>query len=122
MEYLTGIDCYSAKKIYSEEVLQSLLDESYPVRISRGVYDNSGNRTSAHASVITNYYWDSAINEYVYVIFDPSPVGQGRIRNWTYEAICDGSSTTPRTDNGIWDRVIVYKKGDYTNTMDNPSI
>ncbi len=122
LEYLTGLPCYSASyKIYSESTLRSILDSGYPVRISRGTYDiASEERLSGHATVIESYYWDASSNNYIYVIYDPWPVNQGRYLYYTYDRICrENISASEQT---IWESIVVYQKGNYTITIDWPGV
>ena len=115
---LSSDNIYSAAwKIYSEPVLQSMLDTSYPVIIARGWYDDNGERESGHATVIYDYHWDSTANEFVYDIFDPWNGGSSYSR--TYESICNGR--TDGVDTGIWESVVVYKVGPYNSTINFPA-
>lgn len=103
--------------IYEESVLQAMLDESYPVIILRGWYDNNGKRNGGHYTVIYDYHWDLTQNEYLYDIYDPGNGGSSYSR--TYESICNGR--TDGKDTGIWESIVVYKVGLYNNTVDSPA-
>ena len=106
-------------KIYSESVLRSLLDDSNPVIISRGRYSlESGFRWDGHAIVAIDYYYDTEINNYVYVILDPWPVNEGDVKFKTYSEICREIDDENNTIVHIWDGVTVYQKGNYSNTID----
>ena len=115
--------CYAVHAIYSESVLQSLLNESYPVIICRGWYYN-GQRNGGHAWLIIDYRWNTSINDYEYVLLDPSPVNSGKIYALTYEAICNGENAIDpnEKDNGIWESVVVYEKGNYSNFIHWPGV
>lgn len=72
---------------------------------------------------MTDYVWDTTYDMYVYDIYDPAPVGTGSSYYRSYQSICNGNSPaipTDPNDNGIWEGIIVYKTGPYTNTIDWP--
>lgn len=118
LEYLLGsMDVYSAEnRIYSEETLQSLLNNSIPVIIGRGEYIN-GVRQEGHATVIISCSRNDDLDSYDYEIMDPSPVGFGRTYWLTYDEICHDEST-----NVTWDRIVVIASGDYLDTIPSPNL
>jgi hypothetical protein len=124
LRYIIGSDYlyYTEYRIYTEKTLRALLDASTPVIISRGWYGEDG-RNSGHSVVIYDYYWDSTLQAYMYKILDPSPVGVGSTYSRSYASICNGKNTislSEMSDNGIWESVVVFCKGDYTNTINWP--
>ena len=127
LEYITGVECYSAwKSVYSEQTLQSLLDDNIPVIITRGVYEpnrsgdatkeNSGmKRTSGHATVINSYRWNDTTNEYEYEIYDPWKPNERKIKYWNYDRIKrEDSENSYRA----WDGVVTFAQGNYS-TLEN---
>ena len=121
VSYILGSDDVYAeyKRIYSESTLRSLLDAGTPVIISRGWY-SGGTRDGGHDVVIYDYYWDSNTGACMYNILNPSPVGSGRTYSQSYQSICDGRNPISKEDvkdNGIWESVVVFKVGNYPNTI-----
>ncbi len=110
-------------RIYSESVLRELLDNDNPVILYRGEYNNSNERLSGHSVIIYDYHWDSSHSIYLYDIFDPAPVNVGSSYARSYQSICNGRNQgypTETTDNGVWESIVVYEKGNYTNTIPWP--
>ena len=123
VERLLGSDnCYSIwGEIYSESVLRSLLDSSTPVVALRGWYNNDI-RSGGHYVVIYDYYFDNSLGTYMYNIFDPSPVNVGSSYSKSYQAICNGRNglTFQEIDSGIWEGIVVFEVGAYTETIAYP--
>ena len=105
-------------KIYSEAALRAMLDAGSPVIVSRGWYDSNNERNGGHSTIIYSYYWDSTYNVYMYNIYDPSPVNTGSSYSRSYQSLCNGRKGDI-SDRGIWEGVVVYKIGNYTNTIDS---
>ena len=108
-------------KIYSESNLRAMIDANNPVIIARGWYSSNGDRNGGHDTIIYGYHWDTTYDMYVYDIYDPAPVGTGSSYYRSYQSICNGNSPaipTDPNDNGIWEGIIVYKIGPYSNTID----
>ncbi|MBO4860157.1 MAG: RICIN domain-containing protein, partial [Clostridia bacterium] len=125
LEFILGSDNVYSKweKIYSESTLRSMIDNNNPVIISRGWYRIDGTRNGGHDTIIYGYHWDEVYNIYVYDIYDPSPVNIGSSYYRSYQSICNGNSPaipTDPNDNGIWEGIVVYEIGPYTNTIDWP--
>lgn len=121
LEYILGSnDIYSKwGSIYSESVLRTLLDNN-PVIILRGWYNSSGTRRGGHYVVIYDYHWDSTNELYVYDIFNPGSLNIGSSYSRSYQSICNGmvrAYQTDITDDGIWEGIVVYKSGNYKNTI-----
>ena len=110
-------DAYSVDyKIYSELVLQNMLDYSGCIIILRGLYSQSNNRWTGHYICIRSYYWDENLSDYVYVIYDPAPMNEGDIYIFTYEEIC--CSTHNESYRWIWECIVTYKEANYLQTID----
>jgi len=127
LEYILGSsNVYSNwGVIYSESVLRTLLDNNNPVIILRGWYDSSGTRTGGHYVVIYDYHWDSTNGLYVYDINDPWAPNVGECYSRSYQSICNGRApayASDRTDTGIWEGIVVYQSGNYTNTVSWPGV
>ncbi len=126
LEYLLGAENVYSRDgyIYSEEVLQELLDASNPVIILRGEYDNYGYRESGHFIVIYDYYWDSSYGCAFYRIFDPWMVNEGNAYSKSYAALCNGRDAVvnEERDNYLWEGVIVCQYGDYLKTIPGPEL
>lgn len=121
LEYMIGFDNVYAGhgQIYSETVLQSLLDENNPVIVLFGRYKDDGSRKNGHFLVINDYFWNSELGCYVYEIYDPLPLGTGSIYAKTYASICrelvyEEDEETPLL--AIWESIVVFEHGDYRNT------
>ena len=100
-----------------------MLDNNNPVMLARGLYDNNI-RIGGHFIIVYDYHWDSTNNIYLYDIFDPAPVNSGRSYARSYQSICNGRNpafSTDERDSGIWEGIVVYQVGDYTNTINYPS-
>ncbi len=70
--------------------------------------------------VIYDYYWDAIRNMYLYKIYDPWNVNVGDAYERSYLSICNGRQkafSADVSDTGLWEGVVVYEKGDYTNTI-----
>lgn len=111
-------------KIYTEPTLISMLNNSNPVIVLRGKYDNNYNRYGGHYTVIYDYYWDSEHSIYMFNIYDPEPINTGSSYSASYQAICNGRSPAFQDDLNdpcIWEDIVVYTRGPYLNTVDWPS-
>lgn len=124
IEYILGMEnddyYYCISQIYDEVTLKSALDLGYPVIITRGWYRNDGVRDGGHATVIYNYYYDSTKNVYLYEIFDSDSIVGTYSKSYTN--ICNGrieGFQGEKTDRGKWEGIVVYKIGDYMNTIPN---
>lgn len=133
INYLLGLDknnnqrAYATKSehIYSKAVLQSLLDDGYPVLINRGTYIG-GERVGGHASVIYDYFRDETTGQILFSIYDPWPQASdnspgGQIYHKSYEWICDSTVFLDDDNYGIigrvWDSAVVFMYCDqYSNT------
>lgn len=115
----TMLTYYAYKKIYSENVLRSILD-IHPIIITRGVYDTEGIRIKAHAIILHSYYYDEEFGRWRYVIYDPEPMNRGEIKEISYDALCAGNEATISSETNIWvwDGIVVFRQGDYRNTID----
>ena len=121
LEYITGRTdvFYYSGKIYEEDTLRALLDYSVPIIICRGWYFPYG-RDGGHVTVICGYSWDSAEQAYKYRIIDPG-TENGEEYYRSYAWICNGNNGTAGydvPDPGIWDSVVGFKVGDYSDTID----
>ena len=126
LAYITGRNdvFFASGMIYDEATLRSLLDYSIPIIIYRGWYKGSV-RTGGHVTVICGYSWDSEEQLYRYRIVDPWPVNDGCSYYRSYKWICnggDGTAVYDDKDDGIWESVILYKVGDYDNTINWPGV
>ena len=126
LEYiLSSSNIYSKwGKIYNESTLRSLLSSSNPVVILRGWYDSSYNRQGGHYVIIYGYHWDSTHGVYLYHIYDPWPVNTGASYSQSYQSICNGRNPAfsgDMTDTGVWEGIVVYERGSYTNTINWPN-
>ena len=133
INYLLGMDknnnvkAYATKPehIYSKAVLQSLLDDGYPVLINRGEYED-GVRVGGHASVIYDYFQDEETGQILFTIYDPWPQASnnssgGQIYHKSYEWICNSMEFSNADSAGIigkvWDSAVVFMYCDqYSNT------
>lgn len=121
-DYIIGWDkyYYANNKRYSEDTLRSLLDINNPVAISRSVLSSDGTLKDPHLVVIYDYEWNAQRNEYLYKIYDPDYNVGGRSYEKSYNAICNGQAGRPglgEQDNRIWSGLLIYKEGNYTNTI-----
>ena len=85
--------------------------------------DSYGVRNGGHFVVIYDYHWDSAHGYYVYDIFDPWDVNIGENYARSYQSICNGRTPAfsgDRVDTGVWEGIVVYKCGNYLNTINWP--
>jgi len=121
-ELLTGYECYSETqmRIFTEYALQTLLVDDFPVIVFRGWYNESG-RNGGHATVVYDYYYDSTTGVYWYKIFDPWDVNTGTMYDRTYASLCNGrvgrNTQGDIVDDGIWESIIVYERGNYAPTI-----
>jgi hypothetical protein len=122
LEYILASDnVYSVwGKIYSETNLRAMLNNNNQVIIMRGWYDGSDNRIGGHFVIIYGYHWDSANGIYLYDIYDPWNVNSGSSYSQSYQSICNGRNPAfalDRADTGRWEGIVVYKSGNYSNTI-----
>ena len=127
IEYILGFDdydyCYNTVEIYEEEVLKSLIDDGNIVVLSRGLYDQNAERIGGHSTVLYDYYEIEDVT--FFKIYDPLSVNVGSRLEKTYVNICNGQNrgyANEQTDNWIWDGVVVFKIGDYFNTIHNDKL
>ena len=73
--------------------------------------------------VVADYYWDSSVGKYKYVVFDPWEVGEGDVYSWEYTRLLY-SDMEPYPGYGvcqyIWNGIVVVEEGDYLNTISWP--
>ncbi len=112
-------DIYSSSfGIYTEPVLQGILDTGAPIEIHRGFYYGSV-RDGGHAVMIRDYYYDIVLLDYVYIIYDPWAVNVGSIYELTYDELVDERNSL---NNGyVWESVITYREGAYNNITQSPA-
>jgi hypothetical protein len=123
LHYISGVHCLYTKQTISKAALQDLLDDGYPVIITRGKYvsssgddatnKNSGlKRDGGHATVIVSYRVNSTSGKVEFEIYDPWSEDKDKYY-LSYEEICDGSVTT--FDERIWDGIVIFEHEDYVN-------
>ena len=125
LEYIMGDNnVYSAAgQIYDEQTLRSLLDDSISIVLLQGFYSEIYGAIDGHAMVVADYYWDSSVGKYKYVVFDPWEVGEGDVYSWEYtRLLCSdmGFYEGYGVCQYIWDGIVVVEEGDYLNTISWP--
>lgn len=120
IQFLGGPSTYYAEdKIYSESTLRSLLDSGNIVVVARGYYVD-GMRDNGHVTLVHGYHYNSAENLYLFHIYDPSSVNVGSSYSRSYSWICNGqnkSSVYDYADSSIWDGILTFRIGNYTDTI-----
>ena len=94
----------TVKNVLKEKKLLKTLTTRGPVIITRGWYDNEGNRNGGHATIIYGYKFNEDTNAYDYYINDPWEPNIGSSYTRQYEEIVDGSSTG--IDSGRWEESV----------------